>query len=171
MKLVAILCKLCPQFVTTKEISMIKCFTDFFHHFFQIYLCFFSLMIDIEFDICDLRSVLDENIDFEINHSIANIVIIMKDKRNDIFCLALQSLEFSIIYHDILDDMESPDIDNHYRPSLGVVGQIQSGSRESYSSNASDHSTTKVQRERDQREKEREITEREREVGGQREKG
>lgn len=40
-------------------------------------------MIDIEFDICDLRSVLDENIDFEINHSIANIVIIM----NDIFCL------------------------------------------------------------------------------------
>lgn len=73
----------------------------------------------------------------------------MKDKRNDIFCLALQSLEFSIIYHDILDDMESPDIDNHYRPSLGVVGQIQSGSRESYSSNASDHSTTKVQRERE----------------------
>ncbi|XP_052708777.1 syntaxin-binding protein 5-like isoform X6 [Crassostrea angulata] len=55
----------------------------------------------------------------------------------------VQSLEFSIIYHDILDDMESPDIDNHYRPSLGVVGQIQSGSRESYSSNASDHSTTK----------------------------
>lgn len=123
-----------------------------------------------------MRSVLDENIDFEINHSIANIVIIMKDKRNDIFCLALQSLEFSIIYHDILDDMESPDIDNHYRPSLGVVGQIQSGSRESYSSNASDHSTTKVQRERerDQRERERyqrEIREREREVGGQREKG
>lgn len=150
MKLVATLCKLCLQSVTTKEISMIKCFTDFFLHFFQIYLCFFSLMIDIEFDIpvCDLRSVLDENIDFEINHSVANIVIIMKDKRNDIFCLALQSLEFSIIYHDILDDMESPDIDNHYRPSLGVVGQIQSGSRESYSSNASDHSTTKVQRER-----------------------
>lgn len=116
-------------------------------------------MIDIEFDICDLRSVLDENIDFEINHSIANIVIIMKDKRNDIFCLALQSLEFSIIYHDILDDMESPDIDNHYRPSLGVVGQIQSGSRESYSSNASDHSTTKVRR----REREREIRERVRE--------
>lgn len=120
-------------------------------------------MIDIEFDICDLRSVLDENIDFEINHSIANIAIIMKDKRNDIFCLELQSLEFSIIYHDILDDMESPDIDNHYRPSLGVVGQIQSGSRESYSSNASDHSTTKVQRERDQRK--REISERsEREI-------
>nr|XP_022292231.1 syntaxin-binding protein 5-like isoform X2 [Crassostrea virginica] len=53
----------------------------------------------------------------------------------------VQSLEFSIIYHDILDDMESPDIDNHYRPCLGVVGQIQSGSRESYSSNASDHSS------------------------------
>lgn len=107
-----------------------------------------------------MRSVLDENIDFEINHSIANIVIFTKDKRNDIFCLALQSLEFSIIYHDILDDMESPDIDNHYRPSLGVVGQIQSGSRESYSSNASDHSTTKVHTER---EREIERSERERE--------
>ncbi|XP_061195840.1 syntaxin-binding protein 5-like [Saccostrea echinata] len=53
----------------------------------------------------------------------------------------VQSLEFSIIYHDILDEMESPDIDNHYRPCLGVVAQIQSGSRESYSSNASDHSS------------------------------
>lgn len=44
-------------------------------------------MVDIEFDMCDLCSVLEENIDFEINHSIANIVIIMKDERNDIFAL------------------------------------------------------------------------------------
>lgn len=46
-------------------------------------------MIDIEFDICDLRLVLDENIDFEINYLIVNIVIIMKDKRNDFFCFVL----------------------------------------------------------------------------------
>ncbi|XP_056015682.1 syntaxin-binding protein 5-like isoform X11 [Ostrea edulis] len=53
----------------------------------------------------------------------------------------VQSLEFSIIYHDLFDDMESPDIENHYRPGLGVVAQFQGGSRESYSSNASDHSS------------------------------
>lgn len=67
---------------------MIKCFIDFFFYFFKLN-CFFLLMVDIEFDMCDLCLVLEENIDFEINYLIVNIVIIMKDKRNDIFCFVL----------------------------------------------------------------------------------
>ncbi|KAK3089384.1 hypothetical protein FSP39_003169 [Pinctada imbricata] len=68
----------------------------------------------------------------------ATHLILFKFSKQEL-SVEVSGIDVSIVY-EIYDELESPEIE-YPRPSLSVVSQQQSGSKESYTSNASDHSS------------------------------